>query len=273
MGGVGLLVIGAALVGDDGLALIQPMTGHRDAFLKQSAWILPEIQHQTLNVGFAKLLQLFLYFFARRFSELQHTKVGDARLDKECLVHAVPGDFVANDVERQWFGAAFAAYHDLDLGALRAAEKVCDFGGVQRVNTLVIHFQKHVAWADTGFIGWGTTERSDHDGLARALLRANLHADAVVFAVLLFAQSGEVLGIKEIRVGIEGAQHAWDRALVDALVGRHLVRKILLNQVVDLGERVQAVIDGFVVGFGRCRRDARRTGSEEAAKDGGCNQE
>ena len=72
------------------------------------------------------------------------------------------------------------------------------------------------------------------------------HADAVVVAALVFAHLGIGLGIVEVGVRIEHAQHAGNRAVVDGgvgLVAGDGLGVVLLHQRVHVGEGLQAVAD------------------------------
>ena len=72
------------------------------------------------------------------------------------------------------------------------------------------------------------------------------HADAVVVAALVFAHLGVGLGIVEVGVRVEHAQHAGDGAVVDGGVGLVAVDGlgvVLLHQGVDVGKGLEAVAD------------------------------
>ncbi len=76
----------------------------------------------------------------------------------------------------------------------------------------------------------------NHHRLAGARLRTEEHTDPVVLAMLLFPQAGVLFRIEKVRMGIERAQHARDRALIDSLVSREFVRVIIADDVIDLRE-------------------------------------
>ncbi len=63
------------------------------------------------------------------------------------------------------------------------------------------------------------------------LKRPNLHADAEVVALLVFAQQLIVARIEEIGMRIEGAWRARNGALINGLIGVDLVGEVLLHQV------------------------------------------
>ena len=117
------------------------------------------------------------------------------------------------------------------LGPLSISATSC---GGESIDALVIDFDEHVAGANARFVGRGSTERMDDHGLVGAGLGADQHANAVIHAVLLFAKGRKFFGIKEIRVRIEGAEHARDGPFIDGLIGLEFIRVILVNDVVDL---------------------------------------
>src|SRR3974377_139378 len=78
----------------------------------------------------------------------------------------------------------------------------------------------------------------------RVALLLDDHADAVVMTTLVFAQTCVSLGIVEVRMGIEHAQHSRYRAVIDPGVGfvaGNWLGVVLLNQRIDFSERLQAV--------------------------------
>ena len=110
------------------------------------------------------------------------------------------------------------------------------------VYALIVDGDDQVARTNAGLVGRRTAERRDYHCFDGARLRADLHADAVVSAVLLFPHAGKLFRIERIGVRIEGPQHARNCALINALIRRHLVGIVLFNQIVHLGERFEACI-------------------------------
>jgi hypothetical protein len=67
-------------------------------------------------------------------------------------------------------------------------------------------------------------------------------------ALLVFSEELEIPRVEEIRVRIEGAEHAWNRALINGFIGDYRVGKVLLHYVVDLCEDLEAGPDIVFVG-------------------------
>jgi hypothetical protein len=84
--------------------------------------------------------------------------------------------------------------------------------------------------------------------------------------MLVVLHGVEILGIEEIRVRVEGPEHAGDGPLVDGLVGAWAVREVLFHQIVYLGELLEAALE-FVFGASGGGRDADKAGSEDPTED------
>ncbi len=85
--------------------------------------------------------------------------------------------------------------------------------------------------------------------------------------MLILAHFGVGLGVIEIGVGVEHAQHARDSAVVDGRIGLVAldgIRVVLLDDGVYVGERLQAVAELALI-LGRLRAD---TALQHAADDG-----
>ena len=156
-------------------------------------------------------------------------------------IDAVARNFIANDGELQRLVRAFAQNRDVDGGAFRPLQQVGHIAGGHVVGGLAIDRGNDVARADAGAVRRSSDEGRDDNDLIIA--RADRHADAVIFAALIFAQQGIGFGIEEIRVRVEHMQHARDGAVVDGLVRIHRFGVVLLDDVVHRGELAQAVAD------------------------------
>src|SRR5258707_8726475 len=139
------------------------------------------------------------------------------------------GDFVARDGEDERLGIAFAGNGDLYDRALGTLEHVRDVARGEAVGGLIIDLDDYIARANAGIVGWRTDVGSHDHGVV--LARGNDHANAVVLAALVFAEKSELAGVKEIRVGVEHAQHTGDGALVDNFVDVDWLGVIGLNHV------------------------------------------
>src|SRR4029077_586697 len=73
------------------------------------------------------------------------------------------------------------------------------------------------------------------------------------------------LGIEEIGVRVERVQHAGNRAVIDGLVRVDRFGVVVLDDLVDLGELLQAVLDIGVVTPRRVRTPLREEHAETAA--------
>ena len=192
--------------------------------------------------------------------------VTDARPDQERQINAVAWNLVAHDVELQRLVRALAQNGDANGRSLGAFEQISNIGSTHVVGGLTVDGGNDVAWTNAGSISWRAHERSDDDDFIIA--RTHRHADPVVLAALFFAEERVGLGIEEIRMGIEGMQHARNRAVIDGFVSVDWLSVVLLDDVEHLGERLQAVPNvGVAVGqWGRsiplCEEHAQK-----AAKD------
>ena len=90
------------------------------------------------------------------------------------------------------------------------------------------------------------------------------HADAVIFAALIFTEKSELASIEEIGVRVEHTKHAGDGAFVDGFIGVHGIGVVGLDDVEDVSE----IFDGglVVVHVGGGGANGRTV---DAAKDGG----
>src|SRR5271165_246783 len=223
---------------DDDLSLLQKLVGH--ALAQQSAGVLPQVEDQALH--FALLLQLvqrLRYFVLGRFLEAVDMDVSNTRLDHEMHVHAIARNLIANDVEIDRLVGALAQHGDLDRRAFRSLQQIGHVAGAHVVGGLAVHCDDHVSRTNARPVSRRSGKRRNHDDLIVA--RSHLHADAVVFTALIFAQGRVCLGVKKVGVRVEHPQHARDRSVVNGLVRIHRFRVILLHHFVHLGEAADAV--------------------------------
>ena len=88
----------------------------------------------------------------------------------------------------------------------------------------------------------GFPSRGVDEGIADhhlAFWSENVHADSEVAALLLLAEEFIRLGIEEVRVRVQRAQHGGNGALVN-LVGIDLVGKVAFNNLVYLRKLLEA---------------------------------
>ncbi len=268
-GFVNLFGGGAPAMRNDHRAAAQELIGNVNAFAQQSAGIAAQVEDQAFQV--AKLLERLLDFVSRGLVELVDVHVADAGPHDEVDVHAVARDFRALHGELHRMINAVAQDGDVDRGALRSFEQVGHFAHAEVVGGLAVYGDNHVTRAQPGLVSGRADERRHHDDLIVA--RTDRHPDAVIQPALIFAQQRIGFGIEEVRVRIEHAQHAGNRAVVDRFIGVHRLGVVLLHQVVDLRELAQAVADFHVARSGRAEALAKQGAKKSARKNDNDNQE
>ncbi len=161
------------------------------------------------------------------------------------------------------------------MGTLRPFQQVADTERIHAVCALALDEQNRIAGPYAGFVRGRAFKGIHDDHTLHAVfpyLRLDVHAHAVVTAVLIFAHLRVRLGIVEVRVRIQHVQHVGDRAVVDHLVnlvGRELVRIVRLHHRVHIGELVQTVSHRGLIGSRLCvdatvdQRTRKRAGAEE----------
>ena len=157
--------------------------------------------------------------------------------------YAVARDLIANDIESDRLVAAFAPHQDLDRRALAVPSTGPRLSVVFRLSVFLPLTSMITSPGRMPALYAGDPlNGAMHDRLAVAALHR--HADAVVVAALFVAQRLEIVGIEEVGVRIERPQHPRDRAFIDGLVRLQLIGEILLDDVVDFGECLEALIEG-----------------------------
>ena len=157
---------------------------------------------------------------------------------------------------------------DRYVRALRPFQQIGNFRRRQTVSRFAVHFQNHVG----GFQSRSKRRRPHHRRkhfsfiLVHAVGRDG-HADAVIFAALIFAQQRIGLGVEKCGMRVKHPQHAGNRAFVERLVGVHRHGVILLHHRQDVGELAYGVLQ--LIGA-RCR--GAHCGAIDPAEDGGNDQ-
>lgn len=256
-GAVDLVGEGASTLRDDDLAFLEELVGHIDGFVEEAAGVAAEVDNEALDVaGCGEFIECLSDFAAGGLDEAGYVDVADAGPDEEGEVYGVVGDFVTDEIEDEGPGGTFALHGDGDVGTFGALEERGDGGGVHASYALGVDDLDDVAGADAGLDGRRAVKGGEDDDLGGSFLVGlglNLHADAVVLAVLVFAHLGEGLGVVEVGVGVEDVEHAGDGPVVDGLVGLlgvELICIILLDEGVDVGEGMEGVAEGGLVGGG-----------------------
>src|SRR5262249_19503901 len=184
--------------------------------------------------GSVQVLEGIGDFMIGGFVEGGEADVADVRFDEERDIHGMARDFAAGYGEGELLRIAFPGDDDFYDGALLTLQHVCDFGRSQAVGGFVVNLDDDIARAQAGVICRCADIRGHNNGVVFA--RSDNHADAVVAATLILAKQGELAGVKEIRVGVENAEHAGDRALIDFLVDIHRLCVVGLDHVQDASE-------------------------------------
>ena len=156
-------------------------------------------------------------------------------------IDAVARNLIAHQRELHRLLHAFARNADVYRRSLRSLQQV---GHVRRAHIFgrfPVDRDDHVARMNAGLVGGRSGKRKNHDHFIIA--RTNGHTHAVIFAALVFAHQRVRLGIEEIRVRIERVQHARNRPVVDGLIRVHRFGVVVLNQRIDVGELLQAVLN------------------------------
>src|ERR1700722_20174623 len=224
-------------MGNDQLSLAQKLVGHAYAFVEQAAGILPQIEDQPFQI--AHLVKRVGNFMFRGLIESGDVHVTDAGLYQEVQVNAIARNFIANHRELQRFVRAFAQNRDVDCGSFGSFQQVGDVASAHVVGGLAIDRGDDVARTDAGAICGRSDEGRNHNNFIVA--RADRHADAVIFAALIFTQQRISFWIEKVRVRIEHVQHARNSAVVDGLVRIHRLGVVLFDNVIDSGELTKAV--------------------------------
>src|SRR6266851_5734569 len=88
-----------AVVRDDALSLPEEPVGDVGRLLHQTAWIVAQIENQSVNFRFTQLRQSAVHLAARVLVELLDLNERDARPDPIGVRYAVPGHLVSNDIK------------------------------------------------------------------------------------------------------------------------------------------------------------------------------
>ena len=106
-GAVDLVREGAAALRDDDLALLEELVGDVDGFVEQTAGVAAEVEDQAVEV--AEVVERVAYFAAGGLHEAGDVDVADAGTDQEGEIDGGMGNLVADEVEDEGLGCAFAA--------------------------------------------------------------------------------------------------------------------------------------------------------------------
>ena len=134
---------------------------------------------------------------------------------QERYVNRVLGNFVARNGESERVGVTFAQHGDVHDRAFRAFQQIGNFRSGESVGEFAFDAMNDVAGTNAGFRCGRTGHGREYDGVI--FLRTDGHADAVIFAALIFTQQRVLARIEKRGVRIEHTQHAGNGAIVKAL--------------------------------------------------------
>ncbi len=252
----------AAMIGNDHLALFEEHVADSNGFVEKAAGIATKIEDQAVKRRGAKGFEGFSNFAIGSFVELGEANVADAGLEHESDIDGVTGNFIAGNGKHERVGVAFTSDGDFYDGALGTFEEVSHFAGGESIGDLFVDFDDDVTGAKACVIG-RSADVGRHDDSA-IFAGSDDHADAVVFAALIFTEKSELASVEEIGVGVEHAQHAGDGTLIDDLVDIDRESVIGLDDIENFGE----VHDGGLVIVG-IRGGGADGGSIDGAETGG----
>ena len=89
------------MLGNDHRALGQEAAGDFDGGIQEAAGIAAQIEHQSLDVVLAQILQGSIQLLAGAVAEAQNLHVCDTGMQPESVLHALAADFLAHQRERQ----------------------------------------------------------------------------------------------------------------------------------------------------------------------------
>ena len=97
-------------------------------------------------------------FAAGGFDETGDVDVADAGPDQEGQIDRRTRDLIADQIEDQRLGCAFAADRDRDMGAAGAFQQCGDCGRIHAVGGFAVDRNDHVARTDACFVGGRSLE-------------------------------------------------------------------------------------------------------------------
>ena len=116
-GAIDLVGEGAAALRDDDLALLQELVGHVDGFVEEAAGVAAEIEDEAVEIARTEVVERVADFVAGGLDKAGDVDVADAGTDQEGEIDGGTRNLVADEVEDEGLGCAFAAHGDGDVGA------------------------------------------------------------------------------------------------------------------------------------------------------------
>src|SRR5271168_1170643 len=174
---------------------------HAYGLVEQAAAVVAKVNDKAIELGVIELIERGGKVAIRGLVvEGGDTDVPDARLDESEIFNGGVGDLVAHYSDFDGLLPADATERDVNGRSARAFQKGSNRIRGEAVAIFGVNFQDNVSGANAGFECRGAHERRNHDDLICAL--GDLHAYAVIAALLVFAKFGEGGRIEEIRVRV-----------------------------------------------------------------------
>ena len=262
-----VVVLRIAAAGADDLARIQERVADIDRLVQQPAGVVAQVKDEARDVVDParvrdRLVDLRLERRERLVVEgghAQHNRVAfGAGLDRLQL------DRVADDLDVERLGLAFAQQGDRDLGPDRAAHLVHRVVQRQAHQGFAVHMGDEVARLDARLRGGRVVDR--RDDLDEPVFLPDLDPQAAKGAARLGLQVLVVGGGDKTRMRVERGQHPVDRGLDQGLVV-HLFDILAADLFKDAAEQVELLVKRGVLRAAAIRRFLRDQGSGELRRD------
>ena len=237
---------------DDEHILRQERRRYGDGVMQQSTWIVPEVEHQPLQVAvLVQILQCLDQILARTLLELTDVNPAVAWLHHFRL-DALHIDDLARHGERERVALALAQHAQHDLAARRALHLLDRLGQRQAADLHVVDAIDLVAGEDARAGGRLIFHR--RDDLDQTVFHVHFDAETAITADGVRLQVLERFFVEKLRVRIEAGDHP-----VDGFADEFLVRDgfdvICLDLAEHIGQHAQIVERQtercFAIGDGR----------------------
>ena len=243
---------------NDLLSLAEEDVGEADRLVEKPAGVSPEVQDQPLHPLLLQLAPRLQHLWDGRLGEVLQADVGRLVVQEEGESDGVGRDLGARHGHLEGLAEAGPDDRDPDLRPLGALQPFDDGIHGQVVDRLALDPVDDVAGPDPEAVGGRPLDRGDDGDLAVPL--GDDDPEAEEGAPLLLLHRPVLLGLEEVRVRVEGAQHPVD-GRVDELVRGEVVGVPGLRG----GQEVGVFLEGRVRGVGK----GEELRAEEAAEQGG----
>ena len=264
-GFVGLLGARRASVGNqDLLALLQELVRHLDGGLQVPSGVGSQVEDQTLQIR-SQLFQALLNFPVGGLVKGVELDVADARAEEEGERNTVVGDLIANDGHIEQFRNSGPVYGDVDHRSLGAPQPFHHGLNIQPFGGTAFNLGDDVPGANAQAVGGRPGNGRDDGGLG--IPHGDDDAQPIEIPPLVFPELGELLGVEEVRMGVQRLQHA-PQGGVNALLDVDFIGVVLFGQVEHLGVDVDQEFTFAGLG-GRLNRPPPKTSNQGGDNDYG----